>query len=349
MKQFSKVFLSLLCLVFLSFSFAGCTKAENAKLIDISDKYTQIYKSYDKDNGQIFYGSSFNPSYTTNLSLIISTDTTGVYNVLNSSTSTENFSGRGAYAILMQSVNSTYLNNNALTILKNNDLTEKKYKKAMYEALESLQKNVKTLKTNKKSLENIFDNDNRDAEIVSKQDLTIYNLNRYKNSLNLCLKDLLKFNKNYSLALVNNITKPVTLDDLLYNHTSVAVTKEYNNQLINTANILLSNYVLSYDLDILNDVNDKDMINLLTKLLDLQLGLKDETVTEAETINKYKNIRTMEDSASKLEVSFENCIKTLNNKNYLEEKNKETIKFVENYKISLINYANKLVSYLENL
>lgn len=344
MKKISQIILSILCLLTISFSFAGCTNSTNARLIDISNKYDKLGKNYTT----IFQGNSFNPTYQSfDLASLINSTSDINYSVLTSNSSQTNFDNRGAFAILMQSVNSTYLNNNALQILSNNKITNQKYKKAMYESLEKLEKSVKSLNVSKKQLEDVFENDSRDAEVISKQELTLYHLKNYKNKLTVCLKDLLKLNRNYNLAIVYNISKTIKLEELLYEKASITIEKGHNNQLINTANILISNYILEYDIDVLNDVNDNELLTILTKLLNLQAGLKSEGVNDENAFNKYKVLRTFEYDLTQLETSFTNNIKNLNSNNLND--NLDKVEFVNSYRLNLINYGNKLIDYLKSI
>jgi len=343
MKKLSLVFISCLCLVVLFF--AGCTYADNATLFSISDKYSNIVKN----NEKIFDGQSFRPTYdSVSLNLIINSDNEN-FNILKTSTNRADYSANGAYGLLMSAINSTYLTNNALAILTNNEITEKQYKKAMYEGLESLQSDIKNLNNFKKSLESVFENDSRDATLVSGTDLTKYNLNKYIASLNLCLKDLLKFNKNYNLALKNNIVKPVALNDLLYgSNPNLVISADYNNQLINTLNITISNFILNYDIDILNNANDQELLEILIRLLNKQYVLNTADNSNSNVIVSYKLIRTLENSVLQNEEIFTNNLIGLNKNNITNKQNEGAVEFINNYKQSLVNYGNKLIKYLGN-
>lgn len=346
MKKFSGIILSFLCLLVMCFSFAGCSNAEKASLIDISNKYEKI----STDNEKIFNGGMFNPTYENNDLTLIINSSNEKYNVLKTDNNLTDYSSRGAYGILMQAINSTKLKSNALTVTANNKKISKKYRVSMYEGLEDLEKDIKNLNKTKNDLESIFETDNRDAEVVANQDLTLYSLNNYVNNLNKCLKDLLKFNKNYYNAIINNFTKPMSINDLLYNKSISSISKEDINQLINNANLLMSEFILYYNVDVCSNVNqDAEIITMLTKLLNIQFSLEDKLITNETSLNDYKIIRTMEESLNKGEISFNNAINGLTKENIKEDNNAGRIEFIETYKQNLISYANKLIKFLNEI
>ena len=126
MKKFSSLLVVIMCL--LSLFLAGCSKADNATLLTLDEKYNYIASKYD----EIFVGSRFLPTYKSdNLMNAINSSNTD-YNVLKADNSFENYTNRGLYGILMESINSTYLNSNASSVIKNNEVTEKKYKKYLH-------------------------------------------------------------------------------------------------------------------------------------------------------------------------------------------------------------------------
>ena len=298
MKKFSSLLVIFVCLI--SLVLAGCTKADNTTLTGISEKYNYIAQI----NDEIFIGSRFMPTYKSdNLNNIINSSNEN-YSILKSDSSLENYSNRGAYGILMEGINSTFLNSNASSVIQNNEITEKKYKKAMYLALESLQKNAKKLDTNKTSLESVFNNDDRDFIIVSEQELTKYNLKKYINSLNVCLNNLYTFNKNYNLALNNNIIRPTSLNDLLYGfNTSTSVSYEYITMLVNNLNLMISNYTLNYAIALKDNIlNANDLLINMATILNERNRLT--TGDNANTLEDYKILRTLENGLINTEKTY---------------------------------------------
>lgn len=345
MKKFSAIVVVFICII--SLFLAGCSKADNATLVSISDKYSYIAGKYD----ELFLGNRFIIDYNSdNLSNLINSSNEN-YNVLKTDDSLEDYTSRGAYGILMEGVNSTYLNSNASSVLANNEKTEKKYKKAMYLSLEDLQKNAKKLDTSKTSLESVFNNDQRDAELVAEQELTKYNLNEYIKNLNACLSNLYDFNKNYNLALNYNIIKPVSLNDLLYGlNTTTTVSNVNITMLVNNANLLISNFVLNYSINLKGDILDsRDLLNSMAKILTEKSGLT--TDDKINALDGYKIIRTFEDGLIKSETAFINAYKTLNKDSFLNPNETEikAIENIENYKKELSSYVNKLIVFLQNL
>lgn len=345
MKKFSTLLVVLMCLI--SLVLVGCTKADNATLTSISNKYNYIAQKQD----EIFVGSRFMPTYKSdNLNNMINSENEN-YNVLKTDSSLDNYLNRGAYGILMEGINSTYLNSNASSVIQNNEITDKKYKKAMYLALEDLQKNVKKLDTNKTSLESVFNNDDRDALVVGEQELTKYNLKKYKNSLNTCLKNLYTFNKNYNLALNNNIIKPTSLNDLLYGlNTSTSVSYEYITMIVNNLNLMISNYTLQYSIGLKDDILDaSDLLNNVATMLNVWKNLT--TGDKANTLEDYKVLRTLENGLLGSENAFNNAVKVLDKNSFTDPSDKEesAIDCVENYYNELLSYSNTLIDFLENL
>lgn len=346
MKKFSGIVLSFLCLLVMCFSFAGCSNAEKAKLLDISNKYEKI----STDNEKIFNGGMFNPTYENNDLTLIINSSNEKYNILKTDNNLTDYSARGAYGILMQAINSTKLKSNALTVTANNKKVSKSYKVSMYESLEDLEKDVENLNKSKQKLESAFKNNSGDAEVIANENITLYNLDNYVGDLNDCLKDLLKFNKNYYNAIVKNFTKQMSINDLLYKKSISSISKEDINQLINNANLLLSEFVLYYNVDVCSNVNqDAEIITILTQLLNYQFTLKDETTTDETILNNYKVIRTLEESLNKSENSFNNAINGLTKENVKEDSNISKVEFIDSYKYNLINYGNKLVEMLSKI
>lgn len=347
MKKFSGLILAILCVLVVCFS--GCTYADNATLISIGTKYEGIYRN----NETIFNGNRLNPSYSSgSLSLVINSEN-NKYNILKSENNVSNYENYGTYGVLMQSANTTYLSNNALSILSNNDKTNKEYKKQMYLALDSLNVNVVRLKDIKVSLESVFNNDTRDAQVIAEQEIAIYNLKNYKNSLNNCINDLLKFNKNYNLALNNNLAIPVSLEDLLSKSNETLTLEPFlNNVLINNYCLVATNVVLNYYIVVKEDFTSaNDLVNILKQLMPLQNGLTVENMETTEQKDAYKIIRTYEDSILKAEATFESNLKLINknsfNNSNINEEN--AINYITNYSLQLKNYGEKLIDYIKTV
>lgn len=354
MKKISSIILSILCLVVLFFS--GCTYADNATLLSIQEKYNEITSK----NGEIFNGDYMFITYSPNITLLSLDSNYPLYYNLRTSESVENC---GAYGVLMQAINSTYLRNGALSIISNNEITKKAYKKNMFEALEKLQTNLKALNNNKKSLESIFKIEGDDYSDVVTKELTQYRFNNYIDSLNVCLGNLLDFNRNYNDALVENISPVISLDDLLYTNTSnLKITKDHNNKLINALNIYISNYLLTYSAKIKNNIGeDAELVNVLKTLTQLEIDLttltetvasngKDPDILDVEKIDTYKVLRAMEQSVKDKELTYTNIMKTISQESDLAlEKNALKVDFVENYRDGLVNYGNQLITYLQGI
>ena len=143
MKKFSGLILSFVCI--LTIILTGCTYADNATLLSIKEKYNYITTN----NEEIFYGSELHLTYNSeDLLFLINSDNEN-YNILKTNSSISDYTTSGGYGLLMHCVNSTNLSNNALSIISNNAITDKKYKVGMYNALASLQENVKKLYNDK--------------------------------------------------------------------------------------------------------------------------------------------------------------------------------------------------------
>lgn len=345
MKKFSSLLVVFMC--FITLFLAGCSKADNATLLSIDAKYNYIANKQDK----IFVGSRFLPTYNSDNLINAINSSINDYNVLKTDSSIENFTNRGLYGILMESVNSTYLNSNASSVIQNNEITQKKYKKAMYLALERLQKNAKKLDTSKISLESVFNNDNRGFQIVCEQDLTKHNLNKYIKYLNVCLNNLYDFNKNYNLALNNNIIVPIKLDDLLYGlNATTTISNEYITMLVNNINLMISNFALNYSIELKQDImSAKDLIEKSAEILTQRKRVNSEDKQNA--LDNYKILRTLENGLLNTEVAFNNACKSLNQNSFVNSSEQEilAINLIENFKNELLSYANHLIAFLKGL
>lgn len=348
MKKFSAIFLSLMLIIVGLVS--GCTKADNATLVGIQNKYDYIVSI----NEEIFSADTklFNPIYQeSKLVEAINDNAFEDFNCLKSNEISQDYVSNNIYGVLYRGLNSTFLYTKALTITNDKNV-DKKYKKNMYIALENLQNHVKNLNSTKKALESMFDNDTKTYLVIADEATTKYNLEKYKNSLNICLYDLYDFNNNYNLALINNLYMPIELDDLLYNATDVKISFTENNYLINTCNLMISNYILNYSISLKENVNEnKTLIENLRTLSSLQLSLKTADIDQNELIEDYKLLRMMENTLKSEEKNFNTICQSLtpekisnNDEKYEFDKN-----FINSYSNKLIDYSNKLITYLQSL
>ncbi|MBE5745786.1 MAG: hypothetical protein E7359_00655 [Clostridiales bacterium] len=348
MKKISGILFAIVCMF--SIVFSGCTYADNATLLSIYEKYSYISNK----NEEFFNGQRFIPEYSSDNLLAAIYSENEDYIVLKTDNLDSVFTDRGLYGILMQSVNSTYCStSNALHVVTNNDLTEKQYKKSMYTSLDNFQKNIKTLKKTKDSLESAFNNNSGDSSEIAEERLSLYNLEKYKDALNTSLLYLLSFNDNFTKAINNNIDQPQNLTDLLNNSSlSISVSNGNNNMLINNFNIMASKFVLNYSINVKNDIySAEDLINTMAKLLNLQVLLPSAQLTSQEVIDEYRIIRCLEDGVLNKEVTFNNCIKVLNTNSFEKPSALETsaINSVEDIYNQLLSYGNRLIVYLQNL
>lgn len=350
MKKISTILVSLI-ICFVSILCCGCTYADNASLLSIKDKYNYIANK----NENFFNGDRFIPVYNSDkLNNVILNSEFEEYTVLKTDNLDTTFTNRGAYGILMQAVNSTYCSmNNAFSIISNNEITEKKYKKNMYLALESLQKNIKTLDTSKDSLESSFNNNSASGLEVSQEGLVKHNLKNYKTDLNNCLVDLLNFNKNYTNALNNNIQKPISLADLLYDGSlQKNVSNWNNNMLVNNFNMFAANFVLNYSIKLKDDIlSAKVLIDNIAQLLNIQAILPSESSSSQKVIDEYKIIRTLEHSILQKENVINSGIKVLNINSFDNPSVTEAnaINSIEDIYSELVSYSSRLIKYLNNL
>lgn len=346
MKKFSGIVLSFLLLIV--FFVSGCTYADKATLVSINDKY-QFICSKNQDN--LFVGDDFNPVYKSGSLSSAINDNIGAFGYLKSTSDRENVVMDNIYGLLYRAVNSTYFSTDALKITYDK-MTEKKYKKSMYIALEDLQKNIETLKTNKKSLESVFNNSEKTYLEVAKEQTAIYDLNNYLNSLNICLKNLLEFNKNYYYAIVNNIFPSTEICTLLNKPTSeIEFTYSNFNQLINNCNILISNYILIYSSDLLQNIAENSELSVsLRELLTLQVNPK-IIDGDAEKIENFKIIKALEDSLNKEEVVFISSCEALNSDTVKSNDEKYSLyqNQISNYTNNLLNYSKSLIKFLKSL
>lgn len=345
MKKFSTLVLSFLVLIVAVLS--GCTHADNATLLSIQEKYNYI----SLNNENVFVGDVFNPNYQSEkLTLAISDDDLTDFNNLLSSDDRMSFDSLGVYGILYRGINSTYLTNDVLSVT-NNAQTRKEYKKNMYIQLENLQSHIGSLNSTKRSLENVFNNSSKSYMIIAKEDIAKYNLTNYYNSLNKCLKDLLEYNKVYGDAVNNDIVKIVTIDDLLYGG-NVTIDYSANNQLINDCSLLISDYILNYSINVKNNaLENKELISNLKEILSLQISLKSDDVTESEKLEGYKISRVLEDGVKKQSEIFDDLLEKNKKEVFssIKEEDKYKQEFIESYKNKLLDYSNKLISYLKSL
>ncbi|MGN1208217.1 MAG: hypothetical protein ACI4TI_01990 [Christensenellales bacterium] len=345
MKKFSGLVLSFLMLLVVCFS--GCTYADKATLLTIQEKYNYISSK----NQNIFVGDEFNPMYDSEKMLLAINDSElKEFSLLKSDTDRQNFENCNVYGLLFRAINSSYLTNDVLTIT-NDATTRKEYKKNMYVSLENLQNHLQTLDSTKRSLESVFNNNAKSYMIVAKENTAIYNLNNYMNSLHACLDDLLDFNKAFNDAVINDIAKTPNLDSILY-ETIAKVDYSANNQLINSCNLLISNYILSYSANLLLDAGENEkLVSNLRELLSEQVLLKSGEVTSDIGVENYKIARVLEDSLKKEEKTFDLICSGLTKEKLNSEKPEDEFNnnFVKTYANKLLDYSNKLIEYLKSL
>lgn len=345
--KFTTILSVILVCIFTIFS--GCTYADNATLIKISNKYTSIVSK----NDEMFSEELFLPQYNSeNLNQAIKIYDT--YASLKSNLYDDgDYEKNGAYVNLMNGVCISYTTySNACSIVSNDKLVPKSYKKKMYNCLENLQEDIKSAKTNKKTLENIFNN------IVGAQlnekahaNETLYNLKRYQRSLDECLKDIYEFNNTYYEALINHIAPITSTDELIYGNIEKSeVTNLENSYLTIKAVLFITNYVINCSINLYDDIlNESNLISLLADLLNAQANLSGEKTTE---VVAYQKLRAQEEGLLATESSFMNACSLLNKTTVLKPKTtiqNNAKQNIQNYKENLMNYTNRLITYLESL
>lgn len=342
MKKFSSI---LACFVlFAVFLFAGCSKADNASLMDIRQKYNDISSSFDT----LFVGDAFNPVYCDQMLNATKSTETGKFGYLQSDNDEYSFNNRNVYGVLFRATNSTFMTcENSFKINAYNKLANKQNKKYMYESLENLQNKLNKLVLSKKNLEDCFAYGEKSYLIVANEYTTKEFLNVYLNDLNDCLNCILDFNENFNQVLKNDIYKDLGLNaqlnlhELLYGTTVSKIDKLCNQELINSCNMLISDYLLNYSFAKKGDINENLVLtDNLKQLIGLEITFKQDDVTESSKIENYKILRTLEDTLLKQKSLFLSaCLSD-------EETDKN---FVDSYTKNLQNFSSKLIEYLKSL
>ena len=342
MKKFSSI---LVCfMLMLVVLLGGCSKADNASLLDIRQKYSDISSNFDG----LFVGDAFNPSYCDQMLNATKSAETGKFYYLKSDNDEYSFDNRNVYGLLFRSTNSTFMTcESTFKINAYNNLANKQNKKNMYLSLESLQNNLNKLVSSKKNLEDCFVYGSKSYLLIAKDSTTNEFLKVYLEDLNNCLNDFLIFNENLDQILKNNIYKElglysqINLNELLYASPVTEINMLSNQELINSCNILISNYLLNYSYAQKGDINENEnLVNNLKSLVNLEIVFKKESVTENSKIETYKILRTLEDGLLKQKDLFNQKAKSESE----IDKN-----FVSNYSINLLNYSSKLIEYLKSL
>lgn len=354
MKKFSGVVLSLLFVIIFSF---GCTYADNATLTTINSKYDDIVNNENYKNS-IFKGKYLTLSYEGKiLSAINNTsetidDNSKKFTLLKTATNVEDYENCSHYGLLCYAVNFVYLNNyQTLNSVANNNKVPQDIKKAMYNNLDELEKRVKDLKKQKLFLESVFDDDSRDYQVISKTQLTQDTLSEYLTSLNETLSTVLEFN-NLSFKALENI-QPRTLENI--NSLSEFTNSDVNSLIVNAV-LLISNYVLEFDIALKNDLVNKNYDVTLINFLKVLLNLTKKTYTGKSTDSKladFKLICIDENGLLNQEKLFKKAIADLNEKDFLNEELSTSklskIAVVENYKNNLSSYLSKIIKFLNNV
>lgn len=353
MKKISGVVLSLLFIVIFAF---GCTYADSATLNTINTKYENI-TSNEQYKNVLFKGNYLALTYNGKLNSAIANTSGNLsekerkFTLLKTSSNVEDYLNCSHYGLLSYAVNTTYLSNlSTLNIQANNNKVSQNLKTEMYNKLDTLEKNVKDLKTQKEFLESIFDDDSRDFQEITKTTLTQDTLDGYLNSLNNTLYTLLEFN-NLAFDALESI-QPRELENI---NLLTEISNSDVNSLTANAVLLISNYILCYDIKLRNDLvkesYDVNLINLLKQVLNL--SKYNYSSAKANDIKNFKLICVDEKGVLDNEKLFKQAISGLQKNDFLEtelDSSKQArINVVEDYKTNLINYLNKLINYLNNI
>ena len=345
MRKLSSIILSFVLVCAL---LCGCTYADNAKLMNIEQKYQSITMKYDS----LYEGNYLLPTYESAKMIEVVeleplTEEERLFTLLKTSTTVNDFTNNSNYGLLTYAVNSVYTNNNTTLSSKANDeKVSQKTKTKMYKELESLEKSCKKLDNQKTILENMFEDDSRtDGSEIAKEYLVQENLKKYLDNLNVVLADLLAFNNSSNEAL-NIISPRSALDEQNTNYAS-----DIRYLLVN-ATLLISNYIVEFDIECKNhftSVNySTDLLNLLREVL----ILSNQSDYGNSDYNQYKLIRYQEDGVVNYEKLFLNATRNLTENDFenqnLSESKKADINLIAGYKAELVNYLNNLITFVEN-
>lgn len=358
MKKISGVVLSLLLIVIFAF---GCTYADSATLSTINTKYEHLVNN-ERYKDVIFKGKYLALTYDGKINSAITSSSSSLdeqtkeyarkFTLLKTATNVEDYLNCSHYGLLSYAVNTIYLSNYAtLNSQANNEKVSQKTKTKMYNYLDKLESNTKELHKQKEFLEKIFADDSRDFQEIVKTSLAQDSLNTFLESLNSTLLTLLEFNNTAFEALED--IEPRNLENI----NSLG---EFSNSDINslTANavLLVSNYILRYDLNLKDNLTKKDydvtLINQLKQVLNLSKKNYSDN-TDATKLANFKLICADENGMINNEKLFKQAINGLNKKDLENEEMslslKSKVNVIEEYKTNLTDYLDKLINFLNNI
>jgi len=351
MRKLSSIILSLVLVCVL---LCGCTYADNAKLMNIEQKYKNITLKYET----LYEGNYLLPTYDGDkLTGVIysstpSTEEERLFTLLKASTTVNDFTNNSNYGLLTYAVNSVYTNNNStLSSTANDEKVSQKTKTKMYKELESLEKSSKKLDNQKTVLENMFKDDSRlNGSDIAKDYLVQQNLKKYLVCLDVVLADLLSFNNTSSVAL-NKISPRSPLDQP--NESQIVYGNDISYLLVN-ATLLVSNYIVEYDIQCKDHFTSDNYSTDLLDLLREVLILSSKTYSDGSSAYlDYKLVRYQEDGVISYEKLFLNATQNLTKADFenqnLSESKKSDIKLIANYKAELMNYLNNLIAFVKSV
>lgn len=353
MKKISAVVLSLIFVVIFAF---GCTYADKATLNTINTKYESLTKN-EQYKDIIFKGKYLALTYNGNINSAITnpSDTLNEksrkFTLLKTSSNVEDYLNCSYYGLLSYAVNIIYISNlSTLSSPANNEKVSQDIKTEMYKYLDALEKNVKDLKVQKEFLESVFNNDSRDFQQIVETSLTQDTLNEYLDSLNKTLFTMLSFNDKAFEALQN--IQPRNLEDI---NSLTEFTNSDINSLIANAVLLISNYILRFDInlkdDLVKETYDATLINLLKDILNLTKKNYNGN-EDATKLVDFKLICADENGLINNQKIFKKAINNLSKNDLLESELSTSVEaklaIVEEYKMNLIGYLNKLIGLLNS-
>lgn len=354
MKKFSGVILSLLFVVIFTF---GCTYADKATFDSINTKYENLTNNEQYKN-TIFKGKYLALTYNGKINSIISSTSSSLdekakkFTLLKTAANVEDYLNCSYYGLLSYAVNTIYLSNLiTLSGPANNEKVKQSIRTDMYNILDELEKNVENLKTKKEFLESVFNDDSRDFQEIAKTPLTQDTLSEYLDSLNATLFTMLNFNNKAFEALEN--IQPRNLEDI---YTLTEFTNADVNSLIANAVLMISNYILNYDINLKNElINSSYDVTLINKLKQiLNLSKKNYgTVSSSTNLANFKLICMDEDGILNSEKIFKNAVNGLSKDDFANDELSVSVQskvnVIEDYKENLINYLDKLMNFLSNI